>query len=134
MDFRHAIRSHLGWAYVDHQLAGRGRGRQALLRAGMSDFSDRSLEYQLRQTNYYLKLLNEQIQTRSGKIDRRRIHQLSLDDTMNQRFGKKVYGAAHQYNHSQGNVCHGQTLMDLVCSTDHILGVEFRLYLPKKYS
>ena len=34
------------WIYVDHQLAGRGRGRQALLRAGMSDFSDRILEYQ----------------------------------------------------------------------------------------
>ena len=121
------------WAYIDHQLAGRGRGRQALLRAGMSDFSDRILEYQLRQSNYYLKLLNKEVQTRSTNIDRRRIHQLSLDDTMNQRFGKKVYGAAHQYNHSHGNVCHGQTLVDLVRSTDHVLGVEFQLYLPKKY-
>jgi len=121
------------WTYVDHQLAGRGRGRQALLRAGMTDFSDRILEYQLRQANYYLKLLNEEVQTRSINIDRRRIHQLSLDDTMNQRFGKNVYGAAHQYNHSQGNVCHGQTLVDLVRSTDHVLGVKFQPYLPKKY-
>lgn len=121
------------WTYVDHQLAGRGKGRQALLRAGMIDFSDRILEYQLRQSNYYLKLLNEGLQKRSFNIDRRRIHQLSLDDTMRQRFGKKVYGAAYQYNHSHGNVCHGQTLVDLVLSSDHVLGVEFQIYLPKKF-
>ena len=121
------------WTYVDHQLAGRGRGRQSLLRAGMSPFSDRIIQYQLHQANYYLKLLNEDLYQRTLNIDRRRIHQLSFDDTMMRRFGGKVFRAAHQYNHTQGNVCHGQTLVDLVITTDHVLGVDFQIYLPKKY-
>ena len=121
------------WTYVDHQLAGRGKGRQALLRSGMSDFSDRIIEYQLRQANYYLKLLNKDLHQHTLKIDRRKIHQLSFDDTMSERFGEKVFGAAHQYNHTHGNVCHGQTLVDLVITTDHVLGVDFQVYLPKKY-
>lgn len=121
------------WAYVDHQLAGRGRGRQALIRSGISPFSDRILHYQLQHANYYLKLLNKDLQRRTMNIDRRRIYQLSFDDTMEERFGEKVVGAAYQYNHTLGGVCHGQTLVDLVVTTDHVLGVDFQLYLPKKY-
>ncbi len=111
------------WTYVDHQLAGRGRGRQALQRSGMTPFSDRIIEYQLRQANYYLKLLNEDLHRHTLNIDRRRIHQLCFDDTMSERFGEKVFGAAYQYNHTHGNVCHGQTLVDLVVTTDHVLVV-----------
>ena len=99
----------------------------------MTPFSDRIIEYQLRQANYYLKLLNEDLHRHTLNIDRRRIHQLCFDDTMSERFGEKVFGAAHQYNHTHGNVCHGQTLVDLVITTDHILGVDFQAYLPKKY-
>ena len=59
---------------MDHQLAGRGRGQQALLYSGMSDFSDRTIEYQLHQVNYYLKLLNEDLYCSTLNIDRRRVH------------------------------------------------------------
>ena len=121
------------WTYVDHQLAGRGRGRQALLRSGMSPFSDRIIQYQLHHANYYLKLLNEDLHRHTLNIDRRRIHQLSFDNTMERRFGEKVFGAAHQYNRTHGNVCLGQTLVDLVITTDDVLGVDFQIYLPKKY-
>jgi len=120
-------------AYIDHQVAGRGNGRQALLRSGMVDLTDRQLQYQLDRGLYYVQRFNRDLNQNIGKIDCRRIHQLAYDDTLDERTGNKVFGAAYQYNHSQSSVCWAQTLVDRVLVTDRVMNVSYTTYLPKKY-
>ena len=114
-------------------LAGRESGRQALLRTGMSNLTDRILDYQLRNSHCYLQQFKEQLQQQNTTIDRRRVYQLVFDDTNNSRYGKKVYGSSYQYNHSTSSVEWGQVLVDMVLITDHVLQVDYRLYIPWDY-
>jgi len=118
---------------VDHLLAGRRKGRKSLLRSGMTLLSDRQLQYQLRQSLYYLDCMKDQQSEYNNNFDLRKIHQLSFDDIIKSRTGKNVYASSYQYNHSKSSVEWGQTVVDMVLVTDHVLGVDYQVYLPQSY-
>ncbi|MFX0094850.1 MAG: transposase [Candidatus Hodarchaeota archaeon] len=119
--------------YIDQLVAGRASGRQALLRSGMTSFTDRIIQYQLKQARYYVEQFFHQSNHQISKIDRRKVYHLAFDDTIEERVGKKVFAAAYQYNHSQSSVVWGQTLVDRVLISDHLMNVAFQTYLPKNY-
>ena len=119
--------------YIDQLVAGRESGRQALLRSGMTEFTDRIIKYQLKQARYYLEHFFYQINHQISNIDRRKVYQLACDDTIEERVGKKVFAAAYQYNHSQSSVVWGQTLVDRVMISDQLMNVDVKTYLPKSY-
>lgn len=118
---------------VDHLLAGRGKGRKALLRSGMTPLTDRKLQYNLNSSLCYLRNLKEQQQKGNNKIDHRRIYQIALDDTIKHRVGKGVFASSYQYNHSKSSVEWGQTIVDMVLVSDHVFEVDYQVYLPNSY-
>ncbi len=121
------------WNYVDHQLAGRDRGRQAMLRSGMSELTDRITAYNLKHISCYLEHFKEAQLRHKPKIDKRRIHQLAFDDTSQERAGRKVFASSYHYNHSHNSVEWGQVNVDLVHVSNRIVNVDYRPYLSQSF-
>ena len=120
-------------AYIDTLIVGRQKSRRACLKAGMTNITDRQLQYSLQQTSSLLPLFNAYFQQRFATWDRRRNYYLSFDDTSNRRYGKKVYGTAHQYDHSRSGTYWSNVIVDGVIASDRILAIAHQEYLPKKF-
>jgi len=121
------------WQYVDHLLAGRGFGRQALLRTGLTEMTDRMIQYHLCRLAYYPQCFKQTQQRHFTKVDRRLIHQLVFDDVGNSRAGRQVFASSFYYNHAQSSVDWGQVLVDSAIVTKRVVDVDYHPYLPQPY-
>jgi hypothetical protein len=120
-------------AYADHVLAARDTSWKHYERAGIDDFTARKIQYSLLRGECHLELLKESFIKRFSKIDRREAVVISVDDTSTKRYGKKVFGAARQHDHSTGAVQHVNVLVDCWITSSSYLDYGFDVYLPKAY-
>jgi len=120
-------------AFADYVLGGRDSSWHSYQRVGIEDFTPRQLGYSLEHGQFHLQLLKQHLTQRLSNLDRREAITLALDDTLIDRYGDHVYGAARQFDHTRGGSRYANVLVDCWISSPSYLNYDFQTYLPRDY-
>ena len=82
---------------------------------------------------FSLRLFTESLSNRYNKTDRRERFVTSSDDTHEERYGKKVYGASYYKSHTNKGYEYGNTLVTNQIKSKSFHEVRFKPYLSEKY-
>ena len=82
---------------------------------------------------FSLRLFTEDVNNNFNKVDKRERFVTSSDDTHEERYGKKVYGASYYKSHTNKGFEFGNTLVTNQIISKSYHDVRFKPYLAEKY-